>query len=90
MGVRRAVEAVEDSEHRAMLLRAPLLGVDACPDYGMKLVDSGRLTASVLTPATTGEAIRHLRDFWERGKAMPLQALTPPAAYPTARPASVA
>jgi ABC-type sugar transport system substrate-binding protein len=90
MGVGRAVEALEDSDHREMLRRSPLLGVDACPDYGRKLVDTGRLTASVTTPATTGEAIRHLRDFWERGRPMPLQALTPPVAYPPARPASVA
>lgn len=88
LGVRRAAEAVEDPVHRAMLLKSPLLGVDACPDYGQKLVDSGRLTASVTTPATTGEAIRHLRDFWERGKPMPLQALTPPEPYPPSRPAS--
>jgi ABC-type sugar transport system substrate-binding protein len=90
MGVRRAIEGLDDPEHREMLLRSPLLGVDACPDYGKMLVDTGRLTASVVTPATTGEAIRHLRDFWAHGKAMPLQALTPPAAYPPARPASVA
>src|SRR5262249_46188199 len=90
MGVRRAVEALEDQEHRAMLLKSPLLGVDACPDYGKKLVDTGRLTASITTPATTGEAIRHLRDFWAPGKPVPAQPLTPPAAYPPARPASVA
>ncbi len=82
MGVRRACEAVADPGHREMLLRAPLLGVDACPDYGRKLVDSGRLTASVVTPANTGEAIRHLRAFWEKGRPLPLQALTRPQPYP--------
>ncbi len=82
VGVRRACEAVADAGHREMLLKAPLLGVDACPDYGRKLVDTGRLTASVVTPANTGEAIRHLRAFWEKRRPLPLQALTQPKAYP--------
>jgi len=84
MGVRRACRAVAEAAHREMLLKAPLLGVDACPDFGRKLVDSGELSASVVTPANTGEAIRHLRRFWEKGRPLPLQALTSPEPYPSA------
>jgi hypothetical protein len=65
-----------------MLTKAPLLGVDAVPAFGRKLVDSGALRASVTTPANTGEAIRHLRRFWELKRPLPLQALTEPSPYP--------
>src|SRR5262249_14403385 len=82
MGVRTACEAVEDPAHREMLTKAPVLGVDAVPAFGRKLVDAGTLRASVTTPANTGEAIRHLRRFWELHRPLPLQAMTEPTPYP--------
>jgi len=82
MGVRAACQAVQNAAHREMLRRARLLGVDACPAFGRKLVDSGRLTASVTTPANTGEAIRFLCRFWNSGVPLPLRAFTAPQAYP--------
>lgn len=87
VGARRACEAVPSSAHRAMLLEARLLGVDACPAFGRKLVDTGRLSASVATPATTGEAIRRLQRFWKSGQPLPLKVLSEPTPYP---PSSVA
>jgi ABC-type sugar transport system substrate-binding protein len=84
MGVKRAAEALTDPAHREMLTKAPLLGVDAVPAFGRKLVDEGTLRASVTTPANTGEAIRHLRRFWEMKRPLPLQALTEPTPYPPA------
>jgi len=56
--------------------------VDACPQFGRKLVDSGELAASVITPATTGEAIRGLQRFWRAGQPLPLKAFTEPKPYP--------
>jgi ABC-type sugar transport system substrate-binding protein len=82
MGVRAAIAGVDDPAHRGMLGRAPLLGVDAVPAFGRKLVDAGTLRASVTTPANTGEAIRHLRRFWELHRPLALQALTEPTPYP--------
>lgn len=82
MGARSASQAVANTAHREMLLKAPLLGVDACPAYGRKLVDSGQLKASVLTPATAADAVRSLQRFWQSGQALPLKALTPPSPYP--------
>jgi ABC-type sugar transport system substrate-binding protein len=82
MGVRRACEAVADPGHREMLVRAPFLGIDGCPDYGRKLVDEGALAGSVITPATAGEAIRHLRAFWENGRPLALQTVTQSQPYP--------
>lgn len=82
IGARNACRAVTNAAHREMLLKARLLGVDGCPDFGRKLVDSGELTATVVAPANTGEAIRSLRAFWESGRPMPLRAFTEPKAYP--------
>jgi ABC-type sugar transport system substrate-binding protein len=84
MGVRTASRAIEDAAHREILAKAPILGVDAVPAFGRKLVDTGTLRASVTTPANTGEAIRHLRRFWELRRPLPLQALTTPTPYPPA------
>ena len=82
IGVRNACRAVANATHREMLLKARLLGVDGCPDFGRQLVDSGELTATVVAPANTGEAIRSLRAYWESGRAVPLRAFTEPKAYP--------
>jgi len=82
MGARSACGAVASAAHREMLLRARFLGVDACPQFGRKLVDSGELAASVTTPATTGEAIRGLQRFWRSGQPLALKALTEPKPYP--------
>lgn len=82
MGARSATQAVANAAHREMLLAAPLLGVDACPAYGRKLVDSGQLKASVLTPATAADAVRSLQRFWQSGQALPLKARTQPSPYP--------
>ena len=82
VGVRRAIGAVTNPAHREMLSRAPLLGVDACPAYGRKLVDSGQLRASVFTPATMSDAVRALEAFWQSGRPLPLKTLSQPSPYP--------
>jgi ABC-type sugar transport system substrate-binding protein len=51
VGARRAALETAIPAHRDMLAGAKLLGVDACPDYGRRLVDEGKLTASVVAPA---------------------------------------
>jgi hypothetical protein len=58
------------------------VGVDGCPAFGRRLVDSGRLAASVVTAANTGEAIRLLRRFWEAGEPLPLRWSTESEPYP--------
>jgi ABC-type sugar transport system substrate-binding protein len=82
VGARSACEAVTNGVHRRMLTEARLLGVDACPAFGRKLVDSGRLVASITTPANTGEAIRALRRFWQSGEPLALKRLTEAEPYP--------
>lgn len=82
VGARKASEALANPVHLEMFGKAHFLGVDACPAYGRRLVDSGTLTASVTMPATTTDAIRALRGFWETRQPLALKAYTDPAPYP--------
>ncbi len=82
MGARAAASAKTNAAHREMLMRARFLGVDACPGFGRKLVDTGELAASVATPASVGDAIRSLHAHWQSGQALPLRLLTVPQPYP--------
>jgi ABC-type sugar transport system substrate-binding protein len=81
-GAHSAVEALTNPAHRDQLAKARFLGVDACPGYGQKLVDAGRLFASVTTPANTGEAVRSLKKFWDSGAPLRLKSFTEPTPYP--------
>jgi ribose transport system substrate-binding protein len=85
MGARGASEALPNTAHRELFSKARFLGVDACPGYGQKLVDEGRLSASVTTPANTGEAVRALKKFWDSGAPLALKAFTEPMPYPLSR-----
>jgi ABC-type sugar transport system substrate-binding protein len=82
VGTASAIRALGDAAHRAALARAPLLGVDACPSYGRRLVDEGTLAASVVNPANTGQAIELLNGFWAGGRPLPLRSFTAPSPYP--------
>jgi ABC-type sugar transport system substrate-binding protein len=82
MGTRAAAKAVTDRAHRESLEKARLLGVDACPGFGRTLVDKGELAASVVTPATTGQAILALAEHWQTGRPLALRTLTVPQPYP--------
>jgi hypothetical protein len=84
VGARSACEAVTNATHRHRLTKARFLGVDACPAFGRRLVDSGTLEASITTPANTGEAIRALRRFWDSGQPLDLKSLTRAEPYPSA------
>jgi ABC-type sugar transport system substrate-binding protein len=82
MGVRSAIQGLPDSAQRTVLAKAKLLGVDACPGYGQRLVDDGTLAASVATPANTGLALDLLQRFWTTGQPLPLRSFTEPRPYP--------
>ncbi len=84
VGVGSAIRALGDATHRAALAGARLLGVDACPAYGRRLVDEGTLSASIVTPANTGQAIDLLHRFWAEGRPLPLRSFTAPSPYPPA------
>lgn len=82
LGARRACEALGNTQHRDALLEAKYLGVDACPSFGQKLIESRVLHASVLTPANTGLAVSHLHRFWTEKTPVPLRSFTEARAWP--------
>ncbi len=83
MGARKAIASVPEA-HRTTLSAARLLGVDACPGYGRRLVDEGTLAASVVTPPNTGVALDLLAQFWTTARPLPLRSVTTPTPYPPA------
>jgi len=83
LGAIEASKAVRNPSHREMFSKARFLGVDACPGYGKRLVDTGVLAASIVTPATSGPAIASLAAFWKQGTPLPLHALTAGTPYPS-------
>ena len=60
MGARAASERLSHAGHRTMFAQARFFGIDACPNYGQRLVDAGRLTGRVMTTVHTGAALRAL------------------------------
>jgi ABC-type sugar transport system substrate-binding protein len=82
VGAGCAIRALPDGNHRATLSGARLLGMDACPSYGRRLVDDGTLAASVTAPANTGLALDLLQSFWSDGRPLPLRSFTTPSPYP--------
>jgi ABC-type sugar transport system substrate-binding protein len=84
VGVASAIRALGDAAHRSALAGAKLLGVDACPSYGQRLVDDATLAASVVTPPNTGLALELLHRFWTEGRPLPLRSFTTPHPYPPA------
>jgi ABC-type sugar transport system substrate-binding protein len=84
VGAMKAAQAIVNPAHRDMFARARFLGVDGCPNYGKRLVDEGKLAATVVTPPNTDIAIAGLKAFWADGKALPVRHLTKAKAYPPA------
>jgi ABC-type sugar transport system substrate-binding protein len=82
MGVRGAIHALPAGPRTDAMRRARLLGVDACPGYGRRLVDEGTLTASVEAPANAGLALELLQRCWTTGQPLPLRSFTSPKPYP--------
>jgi len=77
-GARRAIDGVPEVARR--LGAVPLLGIDGVPGVGLKLVDDGVLTATVVMPSNTGAALDVMARWIRSGTV-------PPATVPmNARP----
>jgi ABC-type sugar transport system substrate-binding protein len=64
------------------LARLPITGCDGLPDGGVRLVDDGRLAATVVTPPNTGPALRLLAQALNTRLAPPRSVLINPESYP--------
>lgn len=82
VGVRDALRVLPVGPRTDAMRRARLLGVDACPGYGRRLVDEGTLAASIETPANAGLALELLQRFWTKKEPLPLRSFTTPQPYP--------
>lgn len=77
-------DAYQLLQSETALAGSKLLGVDACPGYGQRLVDDGTLAASVVAPPNAGLALELLHRFWTEGRPLPLRSFTAPRPYPPA------
>jgi ABC-type sugar transport system substrate-binding protein len=67
-GARRAIDGIADPQ--GLWKKIHFLGIDGLPVYGQKLVDQGRLSATVIMPSNTGPALE-LVDAWVKSGTLP-------------------
>jgi ABC-type sugar transport system substrate-binding protein len=83
-GARRAIEAAPGAGDAWKGVH--FLGIDGLPIYGQKLVDEGRLSATVIMPSNTGPALE-LIDRWVKSGALPPASVRLPVrSYPPELP----
>ncbi|HEY4740869.1 MAG TPA: sugar ABC transporter substrate-binding protein [Candidatus Acidoferrales bacterium] len=76
MGARKAFEELQSSEEREAWLSLPFTGCDGVTNGGQKWVESGLLTATILIPPLTGQAIEMLAKGIESGTQPPQTSVT--------------
>jgi ABC-type sugar transport system substrate-binding protein len=77
-----ASRALQDQPGDRLPRRVAVLGCDGLPEGGRKLVDTGALTATIVTPSNGGPAV-HLVARALRGASPPASLRLAPAAYPS-------
>jgi ABC-type sugar transport system substrate-binding protein len=81
-GTLQALDQAAAELGRPELARIPVTGCDASPTLGQRLVQSGRLAASISLPRTTANAIEAFAKQLQ-GAPMPPTILFKPASFPT-------
>jgi ABC-type sugar transport system substrate-binding protein len=76
VGAARALSA-------SALARLPITGCDGLPDGGVRLVDEGKLAATVVTPPNTGPAVRLLAQVLNTRLPAPRSVIMQPESYPS-------
>ena len=82
IGARKAFQELQNEAERERWLNVPYLGCDGVPKTGQAWVRSGLLTATILTPPNTGQAIEMLVDALQKKKILPERAFTESASIP--------
>lgn len=82
MGARKAFADLRDIRLRDKWLAKPFLGIDGMPKTGQDWVARGWLTATVVTPANSGEAVRMLAESLRTQVMPPEKTLTPAKSLP--------
>ncbi len=77
VGARRAIHAI-----RGQASGVRFTGCDGLAEGGCRLVDTGALAATIVTPSNTGPAIEHLVAWMRTGKVPPREVQLEPRSYP--------
>jgi len=83
MGARKAFQELPDATARDHWLRLPFIGIDGVSTTGQAWVRSGQLTATVIVPANSGQALETLSQALQHGSMPPEQILIAPRSYPS-------
>jgi ribose transport system substrate-binding protein len=82
VGARKAFQELGNSPERDRWLRLPFTGCDGLPKTGQAWVRSGLLTATVLAPPNTGQAMEMIFQALNKNREQPEIALTAPSSIP--------
>jgi ABC-type sugar transport system substrate-binding protein len=81
MGARRVLHAHPDQPARPWT-DVPFTGVDGVPDVGQRLVQEGKLAATIVTPSNGGPAVDLVTGWLRSGVAPPAQLVLPAVPFP--------
>jgi len=82
VGARKAFQELGNPAERDRWLKLPFTGCDGLPKTGQAWLRSGLLTATVLAPPNTGQAMEMLVAALTRNREQPEMALTAPSSIP--------
>jgi ABC-type sugar transport system substrate-binding protein len=82
VGVLAALHAASGALEDGGLRSLPVLGCDGLGSVGRRLVDEGRLAATVVVPPTADRALDGVAAFYRHGTVMPEETRLPPRGYP--------
>ena len=81
LGVRQALRDIE-SRRDWPIGGAPIFGCDGAEDFGQRLVQDGRLKATVIMPPASGAAIDWVASVRKGGNLPPSRVMLPVASFP--------
>jgi ABC-type sugar transport system substrate-binding protein len=81
-GALSALQTVAAALQRPELRQIPVLGCDGLDAVGKRMVDEGRLKATVVLPITAGAAIDLVAGWYKAGTAFPAEVVLAPRPYP--------
>src|SRR5215467_6694089 len=82
MGARKAIEETVRGPERDDWLEIPVTGVDGVLKTGQAWVNSGKLAATVIVPASSGKALRLMAEALWKGTSIAEHIYTSPTTFP--------
>jgi ABC-type sugar transport system substrate-binding protein len=82
MGARTALEQLARRRTDVRVDEIPIVGCDGTPGYGRRLVDEGKLTATVIMPPVAGIAVNEIAAFGAGRPRPPAEIVLRPTPYP--------